>query len=573
MKFLKFRTLMQIVIAITVLFTMACGKGPSAGQDQGSPGAGPTPQEAPPANDADHQEAERQELEDPKKVAPFLFEPKRQVEVKRYSQPKAVVKKLKENHPELVVAQSQKFRVDQQNLKIDSKEGLITFSGILKVPRKKDERIELQCHFDPNAQWECGNMYPTNEKIALERRLQGRVSCLDTYRCNQVGLELFVLINGKLESQTFQSQKFEIRRAGSGDAEDYYEVAKPPKGFGKTNKPKSDPKVLEKPTQVDPPEENPNDEVEEPEVVEEVDAAEAQFGPDEEPMTPKEVEELINDQNSVVEVDHVVPLPKLESNDRFSITGADKIEPDKSSGVKEQAIGKHSGGRLEKAAALTDGGGAAGFKLRGRAGESYGTDRLVGILKAVSQKIASEDTTHLSTKSPIVVAAMSHKNGGRMCNAQKTSCHASHQTGLDADVVFPSLKPVNGLWDACKMVVYTYKDKRGRTRRSRGCARGGGVDKNFDSERFWEFLKLTTCAPSDPVIAMFVDKEIKRHMCEFVKNKRDEDWKNPKSCAFKALKVMKHWPNHHNHVHVRLKCPGNSKCRASNVDLGNTTGC
>ena len=48
---------------------------------------------------------------------------------------------------------------------------------------------------------------------------------------------------------------------------------------------------------------------------------------------------------------------------------------------------------------------------------------------------------------------------------------------------------------------------------------------------------------------------------------------DPDSPAFKALQAMKHEPGHHNHVHVRFKCPGNRDCRDATVSLGRGTGC
>lgn len=506
----------------------------------------------------------------PEEIAPFLFQPKREVTIMPYQQPTKVTKRLQQKNPELVVPRSRKFSVDNQNLKIDSKNGVMIFTGKLKVPGKRNEDISLSCEFDPNQPWECGDMFPTNESIAKQKRLQARVSCIDTYRCNRVGLELFVLIDGKIERQTFQSQQFEIRRAGSGDDEDYYEVAKPPKGF-RPKQEHQDPRKLEKPT---PKREDPK-ESETPEVENE---EQVEYGPlsePEEPLTTEEVERLIQDPNVALEVESPVTLPDIEKDSRFSIDGIDKLEPDARTGVREQAIGKHSDGRLQSSTELSEKG--PGFKIRGRKGESFGTDRLVRLLKSTSLNIAQADTKGVASQSPFVVAAMSNRNGGRMCGPKRKdgsrSCHASHQTGLDVDVVFPSLKPESDMWNACDPISQTYRDSRGRTRTRRGCRSGRALNPNFDTERFWQFLKTTTCADNKPVIAMFVDKEVKRHMCQFVKTKTSEDWQDPKSCAHMALKVMKHWPGHHNHVHMRLKCPGNRRCRESTVDLGNGTGC
>jgi murein endopeptidase len=84
-------------------------------------------------------------------------------------------------------------------------------------------------------------------------------------------------------------------------------------------------------------------------------------------------------------------------------------------------------------------------------------------------------------------------------------------------------------------------------------------------------IKDFTCAKNKPVIAMFLDREIKQHMCEYAR-KTGEDL-SPGSCAFRALQALKHWEGHYHHVHIRLRCPGNHYCMNAAVTLANETGC
>ncbi len=71
---------------------------------------------------------------------------------------------------------------------------------------------------------------------------------------------------------------------------------------------------------------------------------------------------------------------------------------------------------------------------------------------------------------------------------------------------------------------------------------------------------------------MFVDTQIKRHLCRWARN-RGEDISSPDAPAFRALQAMKHSPGHDDHVHVRFKCPGNRDCRDATVSLARGTGC
>ncbi len=156
-----------------------------------------------------------------------------------------------------------------------------------------------------------------------------------------------------------------------------------------------------------------------------------------------------------------------------------------------------------------------------------------------------------------MIADISQRYGGRLGN-RSGRFHASHQTGLDADIAFPSRKSQPDLWPICSL-----SDGR--------CRNGAPLDDEFDEARFWLFVTALTCAEKNPVTAIFVDTEIKKHMCRWVK--RRENIEDPASCAFKTLRAMKYAPGHYNHIHLRLRCPGNRDCRDATVSLGRNTGC
>lgn len=453
---------------------------------------------------------------EPEEVAPLLQRDERETELPTYQIPEKVRERVNQEMPDFAPAPSEKFKVIKQTLKINVKTSTMTFNGILQIPGKPDEAIELQCKFDKTKEWICGDMFPTNADVAKERRLQGTVNCLDVYRCDQVGLELFVRINGSTESQLYQSSRFEIRQATSGDIDESLPKLPSPR-------PRR-PRVQEKPTRL-PPMQPP--------------AA----------ITDEQVNQLIENPNAAVEITAPMPVPP-PTRGEFSIPDIEKLRPEIGSGVPNQAIGQHDGGRLSTPSQLPRQG--PGFIARpGRAEKSYGTDLMIGLLTAASAQVEQV----VPNKSPLVVSNISKKTGGRLCNGK--SCHASHQTGLDVDVAFPSHKSVRDLWSACN---------------SRGSNCVKGVSKDFDAQRFWLFAKQATCADKNPVIAIFVDTAIKEHMCDWARN-QGENLSDPNSCAFKALRAMKYEPGHHNHFHMRLKCPGNRDCRNATVSLGRGTGC
>lgn len=189
---------------------------------------------------------------------------------------------------------------------------------------------------------------------------------------------------------------------------------------------------------------------------------------------------------------------------------------------------------------------------RQRANRNFGTDMTIEMLTNAARSVNNG-------QSKIVIANISKQGGGRLCNPSG-SCHASHQTGLDVDIVFPSTRRVSDMWSLCGA-------------NQARCHAGSHISDDFDAKRFWKFTKTLTCAKGRPVIAMFVDKRIKSYMCNWVRQNTNEDLSNSESCAYRTLQAMKHSSGHHNHVHVRFRCPGNRDCRDATVSLGRGTGC
>jgi murein endopeptidase len=461
------------------------------------------------------------------KAAPFILRGEVHSAVTAYQVPEKLRARLQETNPELIAPRSTKFEVFNQHLNIRAKDSSMTFTAVLRVPGKQEEPIELKCQFDQSsAPWACDQMYPVDAKVASERRLQATVNCLDTYACERVGVELFVVIDGKTESQLFQNQKFSARRASSGDVDE-----SEPHGLKSLERPvpvgpapARRPRVLEKPT---PP---------------------TQQAPSSPELSEGELDEVMEDPNSAIEISAPIPMPR-PGRGQFSIPGIETLRPETGGGVKAQAFGFHYGGTLRSGSELQ--GSGDGFVCRQRANRNFGTDMTIQLLKGAAKAM---ERAH-PNKSPIVIANISKQGGGRLCNSG--SCHRSHQTGLDVDIAYPSFNRNRDMWSLCG---------------PGGCRSGAKISDDFDEQRFFTFVKTLVAAQGRPVIAMFVDAQIKGHMCQWARNK-GEDISNPNSPAFLALQAMKHQAGHHNHVHVRFKCPGNRDCRDATVSLGRGNGC
>ncbi|MBT8493951.1 MAG: penicillin-insensitive murein endopeptidase [Deltaproteobacteria bacterium] len=189
-----------------------------------------------------------------------------------------------------------------------------------------------------------------------------------------------------------------------------------------------------------------------------------------------------------------------------------------------EAIGGYSRGCVKGAIALPKKAGNLRVARPARR-RHFGHPQLVSYLRTLAAKMKKAGLGRL------YVGDLSQPRGG-----PAPSGHASHQTGLDAD-----------LWYL-------------PTRRSRSV-----IDRRREKpSRHWnrrvpEVLRL---AASDPRVArIFVHPVIKRTLCRKVTGKRD--W----------LRKLRPWWGHDSHFHVRLSCPSSSSDCEDQPAIADGDGC
>lgn len=198
-------------------------------------------------------------------------------------------------------------------------------------------------------------------------------------------------------------------------------------------------------------------------------------------------------------------------------------------GPTEQARGFYSKGSLVNADQMPVEG--PGFRLAIPASKTeYGTYDLITII----QKAAAAMDTKYFGQEGLRVGEISKAKGGY------ANGHGSHQNGLDIDLGYyragkGPLAPIeNFMFEA--MVI------RGR------------VLKLFDYERNYEFIKMLVS--TGRINRIFVNPTIKKGLCIHAK-KLGEDTK----LNFN-LSVLRPYPDHADHMHVRITCPRNStRCK------------
>jgi penicillin-insensitive murein endopeptidase len=172
----------------------------------------------------------------------------------------------------------------------------------------------------------------------------------------------------------------------------------------------------------------------------------------------------------------------------------------------------------------------------------WGTQPMIEMI----EKSAAEIHQLFPAKDRLQVGDISSKRGGRI------SRHSSHQNGLDVDLAFYRL---NG--------VEQPTNYRGGFLGS--MVRRGRLSRNFDIVRNWELIKALH--RFGKVSRIFVDKVIKKEIC------RHAEYLGEKDAFQDVLRSLRPYPNHTDHLHVRIECPENAlKCRNQRIPDG-VVGC
>lgn len=198
----------------------------------------------------------------------------------------------------------------------------------------------------------------------------------------------------------------------------------------------------------------------------------------------------------------------------------------------EQAVGFYSDGTLTHPSELASQG--YGFlKLFLPRDRAYGSEELLNLIRfaASGMRLSHPRGERLQ------VGDISQREGGRI------SGHASHQNGLDADIVYYRLdhreqdpQHVNGFEES-----FVLNNER--------------LSPNFDLARNWRVIQ--TLVGSGQVNRIFVDPVIKRELCRYAREKGQY------SEASEPLRRLRPYEGHQDHFHLRIQCPASSpRCKA-----------
>lgn len=214
------------------------------------------------------------------------------------------------------------------------------------------------------------------------------------------------------------------------------------------------------------------------------------------------------------------------------LNSGDKILVDKrhSDGLAAISKGKANKGRLLNARPMPEGN---GYFLRDHRPASWGTDTMIQSLITVfdAYSKAFPDAPRIN------IGDLSRQRGGKL------HPHKSHQSGRDIDFGF----------------VHQNNDDDVAKQRFTRAARA-----NLDVEKTW-FL-VEQLARTGNVEVIYVDNLVQKLLYQYASSRltpeqREFFFSLPRhSQSSNAL--LRHWPGHRNHFHVRFKCPtGQPSCR------------
>jgi penicillin-insensitive murein endopeptidase len=205
-------------------------------------------------------------------------------------------------------------------------------------------------------------------------------------------------------------------------------------------------------------------------------------------------------------------------------------------------IGYYSEGILKNGIRLPDEG-PGYMKLFLHRNRAWGTlEMITAIIKT-----AQEMDKQFPKSDRLQVGDISQEGGGDV-----SDLHSSHQNGLDVDLTYYRKNKIeqpqshtNGFKEL--MVI------------------GGRISANFDSARNWKFLK--ELHKNGQVQRIFVDPVIKKEICRYARSIKE-------SAAFlEVLRSIRPYPNHQEHMHVRLRCPPDARECRTQEDTPAGSGC
>lgn len=224
---------------------------------------------------------------------------------------------------------------------------------------------------------------------------------------------------------------------------------------------------------------------------------------------------------------------RADQSSRRAVASTKPVERAEARGQRGQSIGAPWAGELRNATKMPAG---KGYHLR-RPYRAYGTRKMVSHLRrAIADTRESHPRAHV-----LAIGDLSAERGGWI------SDHSSHRSGRDVDLGLYFKKKPAGYPDSFV----------------------GATADNLDKAATWALIRnLASTADADGgVQVIFLDYGVQGILYRWAKANGVSEKRLGKTFQYPygkgvATGLVRHEPNHHDHLHVRFKCPGADRhCR------------
>jgi murein endopeptidase len=522
-------------------------------------GCQPSPKTNPLVNLADQQE----QPGNPQQVEPFFSGQRHYENLKPAAIPDVVLERHKQvqkrpvNESKSTVVECLPhgpFQVYNPNLEINVDRETMTFQADLEAKNQR-ESLKFQGSFQKKSPLWRSELYSVDEKVLKEKRVQVVALCLTAHRCDEIGVNIYYVLDGKVHCRQLITGVEDARIADSGHNEVSSELD--PDWIVPESIP--EPKAELKPDPNSTAADQAGIKVDEnkPNQSSKVDNVKPSNNgnvsqPVKKPVGLKNLssEEL---KDAVIEYSGgVIMAPPSKNQYRIElIPETPKDSKGKSSNYNIQAVKWHNNGYLRNATYIPPKG--VGFVRRAYlqnpnvtqekdSSNAWGTEMMREFIEKVGSAAALIDPDQ-----PVVFTNISTRMGGPLRG------HQSHHTGLDADFRL--------LYDRPKTEGFHF-------------IQNGRLVPELNIAKNWLLVKaMVSAAQKEWLMVIWTDDAVKQALCEHAK-KLGEPIDDKDSLAYKTLKVIRHWSVHTNVAHVRLYCPSQSEgCMNKFVSIPENNGC
>lgn len=212
----------------------------------------------------------------------------------------------------------------------------------------------------------------------------------------------------------------------------------------------------------------------------------------------------------------------------------------------DQVRGFYSHGSLHSASAL-DLEGLGFVRIFPHQARQWGSEGIVLLIESVAREMKQ----NYPEGERLQIGDLAAQDGGTVDG------HVSHQNGLDVDVGYLRMD-------------HTEQDVHLPTTdfQESFVTPKGQISKNFDLIRNWALMKNWTS--TGRIDRIFVDGAVKKAFCRHILG---TDGLSLEVSDSETLRRIRPYPNHKNHMHVRLNCPMTSPRCESQEDISPGPGC